>query len=387
MDIYYSNEHIKNNYENADVTVIKNGTEIFKKLFKDDYKTVAPTIFENSTESNRYAFYNILDFFVTPGEVNYIDTELLYTIRDCQLSYTHKCCYRKVQDLGFKVPWDKLKQLDIPIFDKSAFANYIVVPLLYSDIRWKDLATLYNRVLCKTLTEDNYARSLQDAYTVMRRVCSTRCIFGTETAIEKLYIKYKQDPSILDIVTEVMSVYDSKSSRYQGHFTGMQGFPTIDHLVKNIVKCENSETRTKLVNNYINALRTGDATLINADVNSKLPAAWQVAMKTKSSILNEISWKDLNYLLRIMYPDKQYISKNGYFRMEPMLNAAFRRKIKDKSIEETLQVLNETFKEFTHDDLSMDVLKRHYYNAINDENYFISKADQRHCRKILKIED
>ena len=73
--------------------------------------------------------------------------------------------------------------------------------------------------------------------------------------------------------------------------------------------------------------------------------------------------------------------------MEPMLNAAFRRKIKDKSIEETLQVLNETFKEFTHDDLSMDVLKRHYYNAINDENYFISKADQRHCRKILKIED
>lgn len=387
MDIYYSYEHIKHKYDNNDVTVIKNGTEIFQRLLNDDYKTVGPKKFENSTESNKYAFYNILDFFITPGEVNYIDTELLYTIRNCQLSYTHKCCYRKVQDLGFRVPWNKLKKLNIPIFDKNAFANYIVVPLLYSDIRLKDLIPLYNRVLCKTLNENTYTKDLQDAYTVMRRVCSTRCMFGTETAIEKLYIKYKQDPSILDIVTEVMSVYNSKSSRYQGHFTGIQGFPTIDHLVKNIVKCENSETRTKLVNNYINALRTGDATLINADVNSKLPAAWQIAMKAKSSILNEISWKDLNYLLLVMYPCRQYTSKNGYSRMEPMLNAAFRRKIKDKSIEETLEVLNKTFKDFTNDELSMDTLKRHYYNAIKDENYFFPKADQEHCRKILKIED
>ena len=95
-------------------------------------------------------------------------------------------------------------------------AHCRVCSLLYSTIRLRDLTSLYSRVLSKTLNADNYEKELKDAYIVMKRVCDSRCVFGTDTSMEKLYNKYKEDSSILDDVSEVK--VEKKEKPYTIHY-------------------------------------------------------------------------------------------------------------------------------------------------------------------------
>ena len=307
--IYYSANSCDN------VTVIEDGTQIFHELFDKDYRRATSKVFSTASEKAKGAFFELMKFFAKPGQVNKIDTELLYII-DNTARRSHILQY-SVCMLAHNISWSFLKELDIPIYDKQAFADYIVVPLLKKSISSGDLRNLYKHV-SNGLTIDNYTKTLKDMYAVLNARASTYQSFINNTTIVKVYDKYLNDSSILNDVKLLLSA--TRLSDFN-----IREWQTIDNVVKQIIECEDGRVRTKIVTDYIAACDSGNMLLLLADKTSKLPSEWQVALATKGTIFENYTVQNIFRLLRYIYPDVKYLNE---------LIAEAVRKCRNKSLKE-----------------------------------------------------
>ncbi len=291
--IYYSDNSSDN------VTVIEDGTQIFHELFDKDYKRETSKIFSTASEKAKGAFFELMKFFAKPGQVNKIDTELLYIIDNTARRsnvFQYSVCM-----LAYNVNWPFLKELDIPIYDKQAFVDYIVVPLLKKGISRSDLRNLYKHV-SRNLTKDNYIETLKNMYEVLNARASTYQSFINNTTIVKVYDKYLIDASILDDVKLLL-----KATRLSDF--NIREWQTIDNVVKQIIECEDSRVRAKIVTDYISACDSGNMLLLLADKTSKIPSEWQVALATKGTIFENYTIQNIFRLLRYTYSDVKYLNE------------------------------------------------------------------------------
>lgn len=348
MDIHYI-------ARNGELTIIADGTEIFYELFKHDYKQAYYANFIASAEKNKLSFFNLMNYFTHSGGINYINTELLYCIRERQLQFLDKR-RQSAKYLGY-LRWAELKQLEIPVYDNVIFTDYIILPLLNCEVRLADLKMLYCRIVNDKSFESDYELTLKSLHSTLKLCVDTDIKFSTVTAMPIIYDMIKSGEDITPI-KDVMNAYSEFILTWNHRYSRSNyGFPTIDNLVKQVAKCK-SEDRNKLSAIFVNACRQKDATLLGAHVDSSVPGSWQVAMATKKTILNEFSWNDLRYVLDALYPNVRIERYGGgYIDYESIVGATFKRLTKNKNIEEFLDILHEWFKEKTGKDLTTEVLK------------------------------
>lgn len=373
------------------VTIVKDGTDVFYELFKCEYKTVRAASWETACETNRFVFLSMMSYFIDEGTTGYVDTELITCIRNHQLANK----YRSNVASLVKVPWSKLKDINIPkgknIIDKDAIAQYIIVPLCRSRISITHLRDVWKEKVNKGLwvDKDNLAVELKSMYAFLSEMKSAYCTFSNPTTFSKLYNRYFEEPEILISIAELMRAYSRMGSRQ----SSVSGFPTIDSLVKNILECQDVNVCIKLISNYTNACRTQNIMLLGIDTDSSLPAAWQVAIKTKNSILDELSWENLYLVLEYLYPNQHYMNEKAIRVYEKdVVGITFRRLIKNKSTEEMIDILYDRFLEITGTELTLDTLRQRYIYlsniaSINNSMYSHLRPRQiEKCRELLKLD-
>lgn len=107
----------------------------------------------------------------------------------------------------------------------------------------------------------------------------------------------------------------------------------------------------------MNACRQQDSTLLSASINSDIPASWQVATKLRGTILNDIKWSELSTKMNMLYGRVPIKLASGGISNEFIIGSAFRRKVKNKSTDEFIEVLYSWFKYYTGKELNLYTLR------------------------------
>ena len=350
MDIYYK----RSSYTNT--VCIVNGVDIYYRLFKDEYKNKRYAEFKNATAHKQHIFFTIMQYFIDDEDTfyNYVDEEFLDILRQKQLSLPIDFRYKSVQNF-MRIPWQKMKKLNISMLttkQKEAMAEYIFIPLMLYRIRYNNFDNIYTRCIKDKLdnakTDKDYEHIVKTAYDTLFLCKKHDTQFSSVTVMPLIYDMLENDEDISPI-TNVMDAYN-------GYSSAAYNFPTIDNLVKQVIKAK-GEDRIKLSNNYVNACRQHDSTLLGASINSDIPASWQVATRLRGTILNDIKWSELSTKINMLYDRVPINLVSGNIANEPIIGPAFRRRIKNKSIDEFIEVLYSWFKYYTGKELNLYTLR------------------------------
>lgn len=357
MDIYYKRSIY------ANTVCIVNGADIYYKLFKDEYKNKRYAEFKNATKHKQGIFFTIMQYFINEDTFyNYVDEEFLDILRQKQLSLPIDFRYKSVQKF-LRIPWQKMKKLNISMLttkQKEAMAEYIFIPLMLYRIRYNNFDNIYTRCIKAKLdnakTDKEYEHIVKTTYDTLFLCKKHNTQFSSVTVMPLIYDILENDEDISPI-TNVMDAYNEYISHaYHGYSSSPYNFPTIDNLVKQVIKAK-GEDRIKLSNNYVNACRQQDSTLLGASINSDIPASWQVATKLRGTILNDIKWSELSTKMNMLYDRVPIKLASGGISNEFIIGPAFLRKVKNKSTDEFIEVLYSWFKYYTGKELNLYTLR------------------------------
>ena len=372
---------------------VTNGQEAFFALFGDTYVIDRYKYYDTATETKRTAFQNLCRFFGIDEPVMTItlDENLLLTLIKVQRSYklSQQYTFREQSTmLCLNVKWKELRKLQIPILSNEAFATYIIMPLIYNEFQFRNFKRIWkiftHHVFPSTITSSEaYTHWLQKISQFLKSFDKYGSCINSDYVLRRLfgmYIDDKLDANQMQSFNELGYAYVHRMQAFNRCIC----FPTSDRLLRMVIDCEDRNKQSSMLRVFRKALDTNNELLLLTDVNSTIPAEWQLAIATKGTILQHIAWPELKMLLTVLYPedDKHFGTAKSQILDEKFMKFLFRNM--KKTPQEAVQHVVEKFEQCINKPLTIKTLKARS-DEILDNRYskFIIFSDILECGALL----